>query len=172
MTKPKAFLWPSVILLLAVLSFAIRSRLGIPILSGTWIRSVVLMEPFGFKVTGLGPWYDGSLGWPMLVAVAGILVSTVFLLCRDQTKPLAAYSVLALLVAASIPTWAFPLSLVVPLALLALPVMAVIVLIQLFSKEPRSYSLESKIRAAYAASLFFLMLAVWDWAMVFLVGGS
>lgn len=130
------------------------------------------MEPFGFKVTGLGPWYDGSLGWFMLGAIAALLVSTALVLCRDQTSPIAAYSVLFLLGAASVPTWAFPLSFVVPMALLALPVVAVIVLVQLFSKEPRSHSLESKLRATYAFSIFFLILALSDWAMVLLVGGS
>ena len=170
-TRAKDFLWPSVFLVLAVLSFAIRSGLGVPVLFGTWIRSVAAMEPFGFSVTGIGPWYDGSWGWPLLIAVVIVFISALVVLSRDQ-NPAFAYAVFILLGIASIPTWAFPLSLLVPLALLGLPVIALIVIGQVFRKGPHSYSQASYLRATQALSLFSLTLADLDWAMVFLVGGS
>jgi hypothetical protein len=171
MTRGRDFLWPSAFLVLAVFSFAIRSGLGIPVLSGTWIRSIVTMEPFGFSVTGLGPWYDGSWGWPLLTAIVLVLISALVVLSRDQ-NPLFAYAVFILLGIASVPTWAFPLSLLVPIALMGLPVIALIVTWQVFRKGPHSYSQASQLRAAYVLSLFSLVLAGLDWAMVFLVGGK
>jgi hypothetical protein len=170
-SESRVSLLPSAITILALLSFAIRSVFFIPILTGTWIRSVFVMEPYGFMVTGIGPYYDGSLGWPLLVALMLVLMASFWLIYQGR-RTTAAYAVIVLVLVASIPIWVFPLALLVPVALLFLPFFAAAVTLQLFSKEPKSASTKSRLRAAYLFSLFILTLAVFDWTMVFLVGGS
>lgn len=169
--KSREFLWPGTVLILGALSFTIRSYLGIPALSGTWLRSALTRTPFGFSVTGLGPWYDGSLGWPLLIALVVTFMSAVLILSRDQ-DPRMAYAVFALLAIASIPTWLFPISLIVPIALLGLPIFAVVVIWQACRRGPFSHSLDSRLRAARTVSTFIFVLACLDWTMVVLVGGS
>ena len=161
---------PIVTAVLATAALLARIPFAGGIMDGTWLRSVVTQTAFGFRISALGPWIDGSLGLPLLMFILASSCASIEVLSR-QDNPRFAYAFLVAIVLSGVSTWLFPISIVVPLAVFAIPILGLIVCYQVLFNRRGERKPDTILRAANALARVVLAIAVLDWTQFFVVGG-
>lgn len=164
------------LLAICILSLAVRSMFGMPILHGTWLRSALSLSPESVVINSMPILLDSVQPWLRFVFLILCFASAVvvMVLGRAGSLRILSWGLLGLVLISAMGSFAFPISLLVSPAVNALTVVGFAVIIgavRLLSSRFRREPLDLRWPLEELA-VFGVALSVIDWMNLLFIGGS